>query len=96
MKHGHARVTRAGRGTREIMTATPPDPNPAQVPGLEPGAGVPPGSTPPDSAQTSGVSTPQANPKRILTPMVLIGVIAVIVFAVLFVVVALGMLSGLP
>ncbi|MEU4741733.1 DUF6480 family protein, partial [Actinosynnema sp. NPDC023658] len=31
------------------MTATPPDPDPARTPGLEPGGGVAPGETPPDS-----------------------------------------------
>lgn len=78
------------------MTAMPPDPNPAQVPGLEPGSGVPPGSTPPDSAQTSGVSAQQPRPKRILTPLVLTSIIAVIVFALIFVGVALWMLASLP
>ncbi|WP_205873782.1 DUF6480 family protein [Mycobacterium camsae] len=78
------------------MTAMPPDPNPAQVPGLEPGGGVPPGSTPPDSAQTSGVSAPQPRPKRILTPLVLTAIIAVIVFALMFVAVAVWMLASLP
>ncbi|PJE15268.1 MAG: hypothetical protein CK429_11165 [Mycobacterium sp.] len=78
------------------MTAMPPDPNPAQVPGLEPGGGVPPGSTPPDSAQTSGVSAQQPRPKRMLTPLVLTAIVAVIVFTLLFVVVAMWMLAHLP
>lgn len=78
------------------MTAMPPDPNPAHVPGLEPGGGVPPGSTPPDSAQTSGVSAEQPRPKRILTPLVLAAIIAVIVFALMFVAVAVWMLASLP
>lgn len=78
------------------MTAMPPDPNPAQVPGLEPGGGVPPGSTPPDSAQTSGVSAEQPRPKRIVTPLVLASIIAVIVFALMFVAVAVWMLASLP
>ncbi|TWE23426.1 DUF6480 family protein [Prauserella muralis] len=38
------------------MTAPPPDPDPRRTPGLEEGGGVQPGDTPPDSAQTSGVS----------------------------------------
>lgn len=78
------------------MTATPPDPDPSRVPGLEPGGGVPPGSTPPDSAQTSGVSDPQPRPQRVLTPVVLTSIIAVIVFALMFVAVALWMLAGIP
>ncbi|MGW1739186.1 DUF6480 family protein [Nocardia sp. NPDC001965] len=31
-------------------------PDPADTPDPEPGGGVPPGSTPPDTAQTSGLS----------------------------------------
>ncbi|PRX48204.1 hypothetical protein B0I33_10418 [Prauserella shujinwangii] len=38
------------------MTAPPPDPDPRETPGLEEGGGVAPGDTPPDSAQTSGLS----------------------------------------
>ncbi|WP_091671566.1 DUF6480 family protein [Amycolatopsis marina] len=38
------------------MTAQPPDPDPKDTAGLEPGGGVRPGDTPPDSAQVSGVS----------------------------------------
>jgi hypothetical protein len=36
------------------MTATPPDPQPDQTPGLEEGGGVRPGDTPPGEASTSG------------------------------------------
>ncbi|MEO9329394.1 DUF6480 family protein [Gordonia aurantiaca] len=35
------------------------DPTPAQTPDLEPGGGVAPGDTPPDSPQTSGLSHDQ-------------------------------------
>ncbi|AXB41103.1 DUF6480 family protein [Amycolatopsis albispora] len=46
------------------MTATPPDPEPDATPGLEPGGGVPPGATPPESGQTSGLSHPQPIPSK--------------------------------
>lgn len=39
-----------------MTSATPPDPDPARTPGLEPGGGVRPGDTPPESGQTSGLS----------------------------------------
>lgn len=35
------------------MTLMPPDPDPADTPGLEPGGGVQPGDTPPDSGSTT-------------------------------------------
>lgn len=41
------------------MTATPPDPDPADTPDLTAGGGIEPGSTPPESAQTSGLSAPE-------------------------------------
>jgi hypothetical protein len=74
------------------MTATPPDPDPTQVPGLEPGGGVAPGSTPPDSAQTSGVSEPEPRPRRRVTPTTVVGVAAVDIFALLFVATAVVLL----
>lgn len=77
------------------MTATPPDPDPSQVPGLEPGGGVAPGSTPPDSAQTSGLSEPEPRPRRRLTPTTLTGVILVALFAALFLATAVLLLLNL-
>ncbi|MET8849240.1 DUF6480 family protein [Amycolatopsis sp. NPDC004625] len=63
------------------MTATPPDPDPYRTPDLEPGGGVPPGSTPPDSAQTSGLSHPQPMPSKAMPVLwlVLTGVLVLMV-----------------
>ncbi|MFG1932853.1 DUF6480 family protein [Mycobacterium sp. NPDC048908] len=77
------------------MTAQPPDPNPARTPGLEPGGGVAPGATPPDSAQTSGLSEPEPRPRRRLTPTTVVGVIAVSALILLFAAVAIGLLVSL-
>jgi uncharacterized protein DUF6480 len=66
------------------MTAQPPDPDPTRTPGLEPGGGVAPGSTPPDSAQTSGLSEPEPRPRRRLTPTAVASLIAIAVFVLLF------------
>ncbi|HTX97495.1 MAG TPA: DUF6480 family protein [Mycobacterium sp.] len=52
------------------MTAQPPDPDPAQTPGLEPGGGVAPGSTPPGAPQTAGVAEPQPPNTRTQYPPV--------------------------
>lgn len=67
------------------MTATPPDPDPARTPGLEPGGGVAPGSTPPDSAQTSGLGEPEPRPRNRITPTAVISLVAIALFVLLFV-----------
>jgi Family of unknown function (DUF6480) len=67
------------------MTAQPPDPDPAATPGLEPGGGVAPGTTPPESAQTSGLSEPEPRPRRRLTPATVAGLVAITVFVLLFI-----------
>lgn len=74
------------------MTALPPDPDPAQTTGLEPGGGVAPGATPPDSAQTSGLSESQPRPRRRLTPTVVASLIALAIFVLLFVVTGVWLL----
>jgi hypothetical protein len=38
------------------MSASTPDPDPANTPGLEPGGGVAPGDTPPGESSTSGAA----------------------------------------
>ena len=68
------------------MTATPPDPDPDRTPGLEPGGGVAPGETPPDSGQTSGLSHPQPMPSRRAPVITLVAVLLVTVLALAFVV----------
>lgn len=69
------------------MTATPPDPDPARTPGLEPGGGVAPGETPPDSGQTSGLSHPQPMPSRKGPIITLVAVLVVTLLTLAFVVV---------
>ncbi len=76
------------------MTAEPPDPDPRRTPDLEPGGGVPPGSTPPDSAQTSGLSHPQPMPSKAMPVLwlVLTGVLVLMVAGLVFAL-AIGWLS---
>jgi len=71
------------------MTAEPPDPDPRRTPDLEPGGGVPPGSTPPDSAQTSGLSHPQPMPSKAM-PVLWLVLTGVLVLMVAGLVVALA------
>lgn len=70
------------------MTAQPPNPDPARTPGLEPGGGAAPGTTPPAAAQTSGVAESQPPATRRFTPSSVLTVLAVCVFAVVFLAVA--------
>ncbi|MCV7434613.1 DUF6480 family protein [Mycolicibacterium bacteremicum] len=75
------------------MTAIPPDPDPRRTPGLETGGGVPPGSTPPDSAQTSGLGEPEPRPRHKLTPTAVVSLIALAVFVLIFAVSAVYLLA---
>lgn len=73
------------RGHPVHMTALPPDPDPARIPDPEPGGGVAPGSTPPDSAQTSGLSAPEPRTRKSkLTPTAAVTLAAVVLLVVLF------------
>lgn len=70
------------------MTAQPPDPEPAQTPDLERGGGVTPGTTPPAAPQTSGVAEHQPPNTQRMTPSSVVTVLAVCIFAVVFIAVA--------
>jgi len=72
-------------GYSTCMTATPPDPDPARTPGLEPGGGVAPGDTPPDSGQTPGPADPPI-PSRAGSVVALVLVAVVTLLALAFVI----------
>jgi hypothetical protein len=67
--------------------STPPDPDPERTPGLEPGGGVRPGDTPPESGSVSGLSHPQPMPGKAF-PIATTIVIGILVLCVLALVVA--------
>lgn len=70
------------------MTAMPPDPDPENTPGQEPAGGVPPGEIPPDSAQTSATANADPTAGRNLNPRNALGIMAIVLFVLLFAVVA--------
>ncbi|BBY16073.1 hypothetical protein H7K36_06295 [Mycolicibacterium litorale] len=74
------------------MTAIPPDPEPAQTPDLEPGGGVTPGATPPDSDQMSGVGAVEDPPRHSITAGKITMIVAVALFALAFVATAILMI----
>ncbi|UYP18905.1 DUF6480 family protein [Rhodococcus sp. Z13] len=69
------------------------DPDPSRTPDLEPGGGVPPGSTPPDSGTTSGLSAPEPDTRKRFPISGWLTLLAVAVIAVVFLVVIIGILS---
>lgn len=63
------------------MTLLPPDPDPADTPGLEPGGGVQPGDTPPDSGSTTvGLSHHERRTSDAWSP---VSIAIILVFAVM-------------
>ena len=75
----------------ETMTATPPQPDPDQTPGLEPGGGVAPGDTPPDAGSTAVGEEPGPVPTKRVTSGSVLSIILVAIFAVAFIAVAVGL-----
>ncbi|MEV0108010.1 DUF6480 family protein [Nocardia sp. NPDC050799] len=67
------------------------DPDPAETPDLEPGGGVPPGSTPPDTPQTSGLSAEEPATRHHFPPTGILAVVLAIALVAVFVVVAVGL-----
>ncbi len=70
------------------MTSRPPLPDPVNTPDLEPGGGVSPGATPPAAGQTAGPATPHPPGRGRCTPTGFVSVIAICVFVVIFLAVA--------
>lgn len=68
------------------------DPDPRRIPDLDAGGGVPPGATPPDTAQTSGLSAPEPRTRHHFPPTGAATIVAVAAVAVVFAVVAILLL----
>lgn len=76
------------------MTATPPDPDPERTPGLEPGGGVRPGDTPPESGQTSGLSHDEPEPPKATTARIIVALILLVAVLVAAMVLTQAFLLG--
>ncbi|MGK8507356.1 DUF6480 family protein [Nocardia asiatica] len=71
------------------------DPDPAKTPDLEPGGGVPPGSTPPDTPQTSGLSAPEPSTRHHFPVTGVVAMLIVAVVILLFVAAAVGIVVSM-
>lgn len=71
------------------------DPDPDRTPDLEPGGGVRPGSTPPETAQTSGLSAPEPRTSRRFPPTGVGALMVIILIVLVFLAIAIGLLVQL-
>ncbi|MBC6451216.1 DUF6480 family protein [Actinokineospora xionganensis] len=75
------------------MTALPPDPDPDRTPGLQPGGGVRPGDTPPESGSTTeGLSRRERCPSR---TMAVVTTIFVVLVTIAIVALVIAQLTGI-
>ncbi|WP_373282005.1 DUF6480 family protein [Nocardia veterana] len=71
------------------------DPDPARTPDLESGGGVAPGATPPETAQTSGLSAPEPSTRHHFPASGITVIIAVAAVVIVFLVVAVALIVSL-
>ncbi|MEV0685061.1 DUF6480 family protein [Nocardia sp. NPDC050378] len=71
------------------------DPDPRNTPDLEPGGGVPPGSTPPDSPQTSGLSAPEPSTRHHFPLTGIAAVVFTLVLVAVFAAVIVGVIAAM-
>ncbi|MEU4311079.1 DUF6480 family protein [Nocardia sp. NPDC024068] len=67
------------------------DPGPARDPDLEPGGGVTPGATPPETPQTSGLSAPEPRTSNRFPPTGTLAIILTLLLVALVAAVAVGL-----
>jgi hypothetical protein len=71
------------------------DPDPSRDPDLDGGGGVPPGATPPETPQTSGLSAPEPRTSTRFPPTGILAIVLTLVLIVVVAVVAVGLVITL-
>ncbi|NEW34405.1 hypothetical protein GV791_17840 [Nocardia cyriacigeorgica] len=71
------------------------DPDPSRTPDLEPGGGVAPGATPPDTAQTSGLSAPEPDTRHHFPFTGIAAILVTVLVVAVFLVVAVALVISL-
>ncbi|TLF73337.1 DUF6480 family protein [Nocardia cyriacigeorgica] len=71
------------------------DPDPSRTPDLEPGGGVPPGATPPDTPQTSGLSAPEPDTRHHFPFTGIAAILVTVLVVAVFLVVAVALVISL-
>ncbi|MEU1984768.1 DUF6480 family protein [Nocardia sp. NPDC019395] len=70
----------------------PIEPGPGRDPDLEPGGGVTPGATPPETPQTSGLSAPEPRTSSRFPPTGISAIVLTVLLVVVVAIVAVGLL----
>ncbi|MFI5717612.1 DUF6480 family protein [Nocardia sp. NPDC051750] len=71
------------------------DPDPSRDPDLDRGGGVPPGATPPETPQTSGLSAPEPRTSTRFPPTGILAIVLTLVLIAVVAVVAVGLVITL-